>query len=191
MIRFRHNPTISTRVTSHFGTRTNPITKVRDFHHGTDFGALRQGVQGDPLFAVADGTVVVSKVDGKGITRGYGNYIVVQHDGFATLYAHIRSLDVKVGQTVKAGQVIGSMGNTGASTNPHLHFELIEGLYRDRKRIDPINYIISKSESQALNDNIQVLKETVGLQDITIKYLLDYEYGEELIRKIAVAVRGG
>ena len=74
-----------------------------DFHDGIDIGALIPGVEGDKLYAVADGLVIISKVNGGGVTKGYGYYIVIQHDGFSTLYGHLQELILNVGQTVKAG----------------------------------------------------------------------------------------
>lgn len=121
MIKLKNWPTDSRRITSTIGPRWG------DFHDGVDIGALKQGVEGDKLNAVADGIVVISKVNGGGVTKGYGYYIAIQHDGFCTLYGHMQGLALKVGQTVKAGQIIGHMGNTGTSTAAHLHFRLIEG----------------------------------------------------------------
>ena len=100
-----------------------------DFHDGIDIGALIPGVEGDKLYAVADGLVIISKVNGGGVTKGYGYYIVIQHDGFSTLYGHLQELILNVGQTVRAGEIIGKMGNTGTSTGAHLHFRLSEGNY--------------------------------------------------------------
>ena len=124
LVKFEHLPHDICRVTSAFGYRTNPITGVKGvFHQGIDFGARTQGVSGDKLYAVADGIVVrsaymPSKVD------GYGYYIVIQHKGFCTLYAHMLGLKLAVGNKVKAGDIVGYMGCTGACTAAHLHFEV-------------------------------------------------------------------
>ncbi len=115
---FQHRPAQSERITSPFGWRGN------SFHDGVDIGALKQGVEGDPLYAVADGVVSISKIDGAGLYGGYGYYIVIKHDGFSTLYGHLQGLMVKVGQKVKAGEIIARMGNTGSSTGAHVHFRL-------------------------------------------------------------------
>lgn len=123
MIRLKNWPTDSRRITSPFGPRWG------DFHDGIDIGALIPGVEGDKLYAVADGLVIISKVNGGGVTKGYGYYIVIQHDGFSTLYGHLQELILNVGQTVRAGEIIGKMGNTGTSTGAHLHFRLSEGNY--------------------------------------------------------------
>jgi hypothetical protein len=121
MIKLIRWPTDSKRITSPFGPRWGA------FHDGVDIGAIKPGVEGDNIYAVADGEVVISKVNGGGVTKGYGYYIAIRHDGFCTLYGHLQGLMLKVGDKVKAGQVIGKMGNTGTSTAAHLHFRLIEG----------------------------------------------------------------
>ena len=93
------------------------------FHTGLDIAAL----QGTPIQATADGVValVARMTDEHGKPVGYGNFVTILHrDGYLTLYAHLQSADVKVGQLVQQGQVIGDMGSTGWSTGPHLHFEI-------------------------------------------------------------------
>lgn len=88
-------------------------------HNGVDLGAP----VGTPIMAAADGEVIISKTGGW--NGGYGNYIVVKHkNGTQTLYAHNTSNAVVAGETVKQGQVIGTVGNTGKSTGSHLHFEV-------------------------------------------------------------------
>lgn len=109
------------RVTSKYGPRKG------GFHYGVDFG----GVEGvTPVKVAADGViakVVSSCVKGRRTCGGgYGNYIDVVHpNGTTTRYAHLSRISVKVGQTVSQGQTIGILGNTGRSTGPHLHFEII------------------------------------------------------------------
>jgi murein DD-endopeptidase MepM/ murein hydrolase activator NlpD len=152
VIKFKHNPTKNQRVTSEFGKRE---FAGMQFHSGIDLGAIEPGVEGDEVYAVADGTVRVSKIDSGNINVGYGNYIIIEHDEYCTLYAHLQKLELKVGENVKAGQVIGHMGNTGESTAAHLHFELrncgysnpyfwTKGTYKGQflMCINPINYFI-------------------------------------------------
>jgi hypothetical protein len=87
------------------------------WHYGTDLDLSI----GDPVLAAFDGIVRINKYDGS----GYGNYILLRHyNGLETLYAHLSSANVKVGQLVKAGEVIGLGGNTGRSSGPHLHYEV-------------------------------------------------------------------
>ena len=111
------------KITSKFGPRTHPVTKVKGFHNGVDFGAII----GTPCLAVADGIVAISKVNGGGSSKGYGYYIVIEHNGFTTLYAHLKKLGLPVGTRVKAGDVVALTGNSGESTGPHLHFEIRTG----------------------------------------------------------------
>jgi murein DD-endopeptidase MepM/ murein hydrolase activator NlpD len=109
---------VTGRVTSNFGMRTHPITGENRHHHGIDIAAPR----GTPIGAAAMGTVVFA-----GKRGGYGNTVVIeQTDGRQTLYAHADQLLVNVGETVQAGQTIATVGSTGRSTGPHLHFEVRE-----------------------------------------------------------------
>jgi murein DD-endopeptidase MepM/ murein hydrolase activator NlpD len=96
------------------------MSGVKEFHSGVDYGAKVPGVDGDIIVAVADGIVQVAKDN----PEGYGLYIVIEHDGFCTLYAHLNSFNCKVGDKVTQGQKIAYMGSTGRSTATHLHFEV-------------------------------------------------------------------
>lgn len=127
MIKLKCLPTRNNRITSPFGPRV--LNGSKDFHSGLDFGAITAGVIGDPIMAVADGTIVVSKANGGGVNKGYGYYIIIQHDGFCSLYAHLKQLGLKVGTNVKAGDIIGYMGSSGSSTAAHLHFEIRDKNY--------------------------------------------------------------
>lgn len=119
-----------TYITSQFGYRIHPVTGKNKLHAGMDFGAPI----GTDIVAAADGVVVVSGNN----NNGYGKYISINHGGgVATLYAHNSQLFVSAGQSVKKGQVIAKSGNTGMSTGPHLHFEvLVNGT-----PVDPRNYL--------------------------------------------------
>lgn len=89
-------------------------------HNGVDIGRLPVG---SPVMASADGTVIIAKTSGW--NGGYGLYIVVSHpNGTQTLYSHLSRVSVSTGQRVEQGQTIGTLGNTGKSTGPHLHFEI-------------------------------------------------------------------
>ena len=104
-------------VTSGYGYRISPFTGLRQFHQGIDI-ANRFGT---PVVAPADGVVV--KV---GMDYSFGKHIVISHGyGITTRYGHLAKLLVKKGQKVKRGQIIGRMGNTGKSTGPHLHYEVV------------------------------------------------------------------
>jgi len=106
-------------IRSVFGPRRDPINGRPRFHKGIDIAAP----QGTPIQAAAAGTVVFA-----GRNKGYGNMVMIEHaDGRRTLYAHAKSLFVKVGSTVSAGQTIAAVGSTGHSTGPHVHFEIRVG----------------------------------------------------------------
>jgi murein DD-endopeptidase MepM/ murein hydrolase activator NlpD len=84
-------------------------------HTGLDL----HGETGDPVRATADGTVAAA-----GWSGGYGRVVDIDHhNGLSTRYGHLSSIDVRVGQTVKTGQIVGKVGSTGRSTGPHLHYE--------------------------------------------------------------------
>jgi len=104
-------PLTYSKINSPFGYRSGR------WHYGTD---LDLNV-GEPVTACFDGIVRIVQYN----SNGYGKYIMIRHyNGFETLYAHLSQQDVKVGQNVKAGEVIGLGGNTGRSSGPHLHFEV-------------------------------------------------------------------
>ncbi|NNC83110.1 MAG: M23 family metallopeptidase [Flavobacteriales bacterium] len=114
-----------TRMASGYGMRIDPHYKVPKMHQGMDFTAPR----GTPIYATGDG--VVKRADNK--SSGYGNHIRIDHGyGYVTLYAHMSKYNVRPGQKVKRGDVIGFVGNTGKSKGPHLHYEV-------RLNGDPIN----------------------------------------------------
>lgn len=101
---------------SSFGWRIDPITGQQNFHEGLDF----QGDIGTPIQAAAAGRVIAAEYHPQ-----YGNMIDLDHgNGVTSRYAHASRLMVKLGQTVRAGETIAQLGNTGRSTGPHLHFEI-------------------------------------------------------------------
>jgi murein DD-endopeptidase MepM/ murein hydrolase activator NlpD len=111
-------------VGSGFGLRVHPIFGRTRMHSGVDMG----GPTGQPIWAAKEGRVIYA-----GRRGGYGNTVVVQHEGtVATLYAHLSSIGASEGDWVEQGEVIGLMGSTGWSTGPHLHFEVrVDGVPRD------------------------------------------------------------
>lgn len=119
----------STRVTSRYGTRSDPFTGSVATHNGLDIDGF--GNDGSPVVAAAAGTVITASYD-----SAYGNYVVIDHGGTSTVYAHMSSLSVSAGQSVTAGQTIGAVGSTGRATGTHLHFEVYEG----DERVDPSQY---------------------------------------------------
>jgi len=102
-------------LSSTFGVRTDPFLHIAAMHTGLDF----RGDTGDPVHATAAGTVVSA-----GWSGGYGRMVEIDHgNGLSTRYGHLSQIDVKVGDDVRIGQVVGRMGSTGRSTGPHLHYE--------------------------------------------------------------------
>lgn len=107
-------------ITSKFGYRVHPVTKVYKLHTGIDIAS--SGIRGATIYAAKGGTVIKA-----GYNTGYGNYVVINHgDGYATLYGHASSLLVSPGQQVTKGAPLGYVGSTGYSTGPHLHFEIMK-----------------------------------------------------------------
>ena len=120
-------PSYCTYISSRQGPRVHPITGEYKNHGGTDIAAS----YGSAIYAADSGRVVSSS---DGWNGGWGNYVMIDHgNGMQTLYAHMSSRAVSVGQTVSRGQTIGYVGSTGMSTGPHLHFEM----YVNGSRIDP------------------------------------------------------
>ena len=105
-----------TRIASGFGMRIHPIYGIAKMHNGLDFTAP----QGTPIYATGDGQITSA---GMGI--GTGNHVIINHGyGYETEYMHMVKIKAKVGQRVKRGEIIGWVGNTGASTGPHCHYEV-------------------------------------------------------------------
>jgi len=117
-------PTRNNRITSPYGPRTVPY---KGFHQGLDFGAIKQGVAGDDILAAEGGVVKLARWQTN--HRGFGRYIIIEHNGYCTLYAHLNGFNVKRGQRVAKGQVIGYMGTSGSSTGVHLHFGVFNCTY--------------------------------------------------------------
>ncbi len=122
--------TRAAEITSHFGVRANPFGEDNyEFHKGLDFSAPLAS----PVWVTAPGVVVEAGQIGLN-----GNLVVVDHGyGFRTAYAHLSQIKVKIGDAVKAGQVVGLMGNTGRSTGPHLHY----AVYHNGELVDPYPYV--------------------------------------------------
>jgi len=118
-----------TRTASGFGYRMHPIYEIRKMHSGMDFTAP----VGTPVFATADGTVETAAKS----VRGQGNRIIIDHGyRYKTLYAYMDALTVRSGQKVKRGDVIGTVGNSGLSAAPHLHYEV----HLNGEPVNPVNY---------------------------------------------------
>lgn len=116
-------------ITSGYGMRVHPVFNKKMLHRGMDFKAPL----GTPILATADGTIEFADDE-----PNYGLKIVIQHDGqYKSLYAHMSEIKVAVGEKVTKGTVIGLVGNSGKSTAPHLHYEII----KDGKAVNPAEYL--------------------------------------------------
>ena len=133
------------RTASGYGMRMHPIYKIRKMHPGMDFSAP----VGTPVFATGD--AVVQKVSRS--RRGYGHHIILDHGfNYETLYAHLSKISVYRGQKIKRGEIIGYVGNTGTSTAPHLHYEVL----KNGRNLNPIYFYfndLSGSDYEAMFNN--------------------------------------
>lgn len=124
-------PTEKGWVSSFFGMRKDPFTGKRKYHKGVDVA----GKSGSAVLATADGVVIRAEKQ-----NGYGKLIEIDHGyKLTTRYGHNKTIAVKVGDIVKQGQVIGTMGSTGRSTGPHVHYEVL----RNGRAINPQKYIVT------------------------------------------------
>lgn len=137
------------RIASGFGYRIHPIYKVAKLHTGMDFSAPI----GTPIYATGDGVIDRDNGDDAVGGHGYGNYVVVNHGfGYKTLYGHASQIVAKPGQRVKRGDIIAYVGNTGASTAPHLHYEVI----KNGIKINPINFFYNDLSPEEYEMMIQL-----------------------------------
>jgi len=131
---------VSGGISSKYGYRSDPIVQKKAFHAGIDF----RGRTGDKIYATADGIVKLV-----GVSKGRGRYVTISHkNGYETHFAHLSKQLVKKGDTIKRGQIIGLMGNSGRSTGSHLHYEI----RYDHKTIDPMKYLQVANLSVTVNN---------------------------------------
>ncbi len=124
-------------LTSSYGYRYDPFTKKRKMHNGIDLA----GNAGIHIYATGEGVVEVAEYN----RYGYGKEIIINHDfGYRTVYAHLNEILVNPGDTVKRGQLIGTLGSTGRSTGPHLHYEVRQG----KKAVNPMYYYYDDLSAQ-------------------------------------------
>tara|TARA_B110000881_G_C18502941_1_gene477920 strand:+ start:120 stop:1106 length:987 start_codon:yes stop_codon:yes gene_type:complete len=120
------------RMASGYGMRIDPFLKVKRMHYGVDFSLNK----GNPVYATADGKIKTVKSS----FGGLGKYIYINHEnGYMSVYGHLDKFNVKRGQRVKRGELIAYSGNSGRSTGPHLHYEII----KNGKKVNPINYFFN------------------------------------------------
>jgi hypothetical protein len=138
-----------TRTASGFGWRIHPIYKISKFHYGMDFTAP----SGTDVYATGNG-VVAAVISSK---RGLGNHIIMDHGfGYKSVYAHLDRANVKVGQKVSRGDVIGFVGSTGLSVAPHLHYEV----KLNDVNVDPVNYYFNDLTSEEYERMIEIASKT-------------------------------
>lgn len=149
------NPGSKYRLSSSFGYRKDPVTGRSARHQGVDFATD----SGNPIYVTGDGVVESVKFE----FFGYGNQVVIDHGfGYKTRYAHMRNIGVVEGMKVKRGECIGESGNSGKSTGPHLHYEVI---YRGSP-VNPSNYYdlsITPEEYATMVQNTADMSEKMTL----------------------------
>jgi murein DD-endopeptidase MepM/ murein hydrolase activator NlpD len=138
-----------TRTASGYGWRIHPIYKISKFHYGMDFTAPL----GTDVYASANGTVV-------GVLsaqRGLGKHIIIDHGfGYSTIYAHLSNFNVRVGQKVLRGDIIGFVGSTGTSVANHLHYEIkLNGV-----NVDPVNYYFEDLSAANYEKMVEIASKT-------------------------------
>lgn len=143
-----------TALTSGFGLRVHPFHEVITMHTGIDFAAP----EGTPVYATADGVIVATDT----AVYGYGNIITIDHGyGYLTRYAHLQGFGVIPGKHVKRGERIAFVGDTGLSTAPHLHYEVM----RQGVQINPVHYFfkdLSPHEYEKITQLASVQNQTMG-----------------------------
>jgi murein DD-endopeptidase MepM/ murein hydrolase activator NlpD len=138
-----------TRTASGFGLRIHPIYKIIKFHYGMDFTAPA----GTDVYATGNG-VIVGVLSSK---RGLGNHIIIDHGfGYSSIYAHLSNFNVRVGQKVQRGDIIGYVGNTGTSVANHLHYEI----KLNSVNVDPVNYYFEDLSSEEYVRMIEIASKT-------------------------------
>lgn len=140
-----------TYITSPYGNRLHPIQGVYRYHDGIDIGNAGFGA---PVVAATDGIVTYA-----GVMGGYGNCVMINHgSGIVTLYGHGQEIKTTLGATVKQGDIIMTVGSTGNSTGPHLHFEV----RKNGMAVDPIPFLKGSEDNNQQNNNI-IRNEVINL----------------------------
>lgn len=146
------------RISSSFGIRRDPVYHTRRMHQGVDFAMDIN----TPIYAVGDGTVELVRRE----LYGYGNSIIINHGfGYKTRYAHMKTINLIPGMSVKRGDCIGLSGNSGKSTGPHLHFEV---MYRGRF-VNPMNYMDIQIPLDEYVQMIKAREEETGMSSDLIQ----------------------
>lgn len=136
-------------VASGYGYRIHPIYKTSKMHTGMDFTAP----VGTAIYATGNGTVSSTEYESK----GYGNHLIINHGyGYQTLYGHLSRIIAKPGQKIKRGDLIAYVGNTGTSTGPHLHYEVI----KNGKQINPVNFYFNDLSPSEYDQMVKISSQT-------------------------------
>lgn len=134
------------RLSSDYGPRKHPILRIRAMHNGIDLA----GNLGADIYSTANGIVTKATYS----PFGYGNFVLIKHaNGYETRYAHLNEINVKEGDNVKKGDLIGFLGTTGLSTGPHLHYEVI----KNGNSIDPLFFSYKVKEERSFTNYQTVL----------------------------------
>ncbi len=138
-----------TRTASGFGWRIHPIYKISKFHYGMDFTAPF----GTDIYATGNGTII-AKLESQ---RGLGKHIIIDHGfGYTSIYAHLSDFNVRVGQKVQRGDIIGFVGSTGTSVANHLHYEVkINGI-----NVDPVNFYFEDLTPEMYERIVEIASKT-------------------------------
>jgi murein DD-endopeptidase MepM/ murein hydrolase activator NlpD len=138
-----------TRTASGFGLRIHPIYKITKFHYGMDFTAPA----GTDVFTTGNGVVVAVQSS----QRGLGKHIIIDHGfGYISIYAHLNNFNVRVGQKVQRGDIIGYVGSTGQSIANHLHYEIkLNGI-----NVDPVNYYFEDLTAVEYERMVEIASKT-------------------------------
>lgn len=132
------------RVASGFGMRIHPIYAIPKMHNGLDFTAP----QGTPIYATGNGRVTTA-----GAGTGTGNHVIINHGyGYETVYMHMVRIKARAGQQVKRGEVIGWVGSTGASTGPHLHYEV----HINNHPVDPVYFFFNDLNAEQYDRMLKI-----------------------------------
>lgn len=182
-------PLKNLKITSPYGIE-RIINGVKSVHKGID---LISNSGDREVKSIGDGVIRGNFND----PNGFGNYVSIEHlDGKRVIYAHLASFKKKAGDVVKAGDVIGIEGSTGRSTGMHLHLEVRETPYLQHNRINIADYLeiknkvgLVKEKELTKEDYKQIIKEKAGIDDNSIQYLDFYRYNNDLIRKLANAMK--
>lgn len=145
-----YNPNLN-RTAAGYGWKIHPVYKIKKFHDGIDFTAPL----GSNVYATANG--IVEKINNNAHVKDGRNILLNHGFGYQTYYAHLKEINVRNGQKIKRGDIIGFVGTTGLSTAPHLHYEVI----KDSTKVNPVFYFFNELTPGQFN-NIITIATTTG-----------------------------